>query len=218
MATRSENLPISPKTVERLSIYRRALGRLPEARGYIYSHELARLGGASADQVRRDIMALGAAGSPSRGYHVADLKAQIDRLFSDVSQHKVALVGVGHLGESLIGYFDRRYDRLAIAALFDKDPEKTGRVIFGIRSYPMEELESVVLARGITIAVLALPDASSQEVAERLVASGVTGILNFAPVSLHLPAGVRVEDVDIATALDKLAFFARSGRSPEQER
>lgn len=155
-------------------------------------------------------MAIGTTGCPRRGYGVSDLIELIDRFFVGVSSHRIALVGAGTLGRSLMAYFQRRYHRLSIAAVFDKDPEKTGRVVHGVRSYPMEELSRVVAELGISIAVVALPDASAQEVVQELTNAGVSGILNFAPVSLRVPRGTYVEDIDIAAALDKLAFFART--------
>jgi redox-sensing transcriptional repressor len=154
-------------------------------------------------------MAVGTSGCPSRGYPVDELMDRIDEFFSGASCHQVAMIGAGTLGRSLIAYFQRRYERLSICAIFDKDPELTCRVMHGIRSYPMEELAAVIPRLGITLAVIALPDASAGQVAEQLVAAGITGILNFAPISLRVPEETCVEDIDIAAALDKLAFFAR---------
>ncbi|MCU0664479.1 MAG: redox-sensing transcriptional repressor Rex [Myxococcota bacterium] len=206
------NPGVSPKTIERLSVYRRTLANLPASTPFIYSHELAAMCGSSAAQVRRDLMVIGTAGCPSRGYAVAELIELIDKRFAGISSHAVALVGAGTLGRSLIAYLQRRYHRLSIAAVFDKDPDLTSRVVYGIRCYPMGELRRVVEEQSISIAVIALPDASAQEVAEQLTAAGITGILNFAPVSLRVPSGTCVVDIDIAAALDKLAFFARTGR------
>lgn len=163
-------------------------------------------------------MVVSTSGSSGRGYHIGQLIESIDAFFAPVGRHRVALVGVGTLGRSLIAYFQRRYHRLSIAAVFDKDPELTGRVILGIRSYPMTDLRRVVDDKGISIAIIALPDTSAQEVTDELVAAGVSGILNFAPVSLRVPVGTHVEDIDITAALDKLAFFAPPGRGQDQER
>lgn len=184
--------------------------------GYIYSHEIAELCGSNAAQVRRDLMAIGAAGCPSRGYSVKDLVEHIDRLFeSEVDQH-VALVGVGNLGRALINYFQRRYHRMTIVALFDSDPEKASRVLHGIRSYPMEQLRDVARTKGISIAIIAVPSTEAQAVADRLVLAGVKGILNFAPTSLRVPALTHVENVDITAALDKLSYlvFKKEEKKP----
>lgn len=199
---------VSRRSIKRLSVYRRALAGLPKTMPFIFSRQLAELSGASAAQVRRDLMVLSSTGSPSRGYCVADLIRSIDAFFAGGSRHKVALVGLGTLGRALIAFFQRRYHRFSILAIFDKDPEQTGRVVHGIRSYPMRELPRVVEEAGISIAVLALPDGTAQEVADLLTQAGVTGLLNFAPVTLRVPEGVSVENIDIPAALDRLAFFA----------
>jgi redox-sensing transcriptional repressor len=205
---------VSRRTIKRLSVYRRALSALPGSRTHVFSQDLAELCGSNAAQVRRDLMVLGSVGSPSRGYDVADLIRNIDEFFAAVSAHRVALVGVGTLGRSLIAYFQKRYHRLSIAALLDRDPELGGRVLYGLRCHPMEDLDRIVAEEGISIAVLALPDESAQEVADRLIAAGVAGILNFAPLTLRVPDEIVVENIDITAALDRLAFLT-AGKQPK---
>lgn len=205
---------ISRRTIKRLSVYQYTLSGLPDSRSHIFSQDLAEMCGTTAAQVRRDLMVVDSTGCPSRGYNVMDLIRYIDEFFASISNHKVALVGVGTLGRSLIAYFQRRYHRLSITAVFDRDPALTGRVLYGIRSYPMKDLRRVVEEVGISIAMLALPDSSAQEVADQLVAAGVTGILNFAPVSLRVPEGVVVENINITAALDRLAFFTVKKSKP----
>jgi len=200
---------ISPRAIKRLSIYRRALSGLPKTHQYIFSSEIAKLCGVTSAQVRRDMMAIKSVGSSRRGYEVAGLIKDIDAFFAVALSHNVALIGVGTLGRSLLAYFQKRYYRLSITAVFDRDPELTGRIVNGVRCYSMEKMEEIVRETGISIAVLALPDDSAKEVVDQLVAAGVTGILNFAPTSLVVPETVTVENIDIASALDRLAFIAR---------
>jgi redox-sensing transcriptional repressor len=199
--------------VERLSIYRRALGTLDDgAAPSIFSHDLARLCGCSNPaQVRRDLMTIGAVGTPSRGYDTAELRRTIDQFLGPTAARAIALIGVGNLGRALIDYIHRHDDRLSIAAAFDRDETKSGRVVQGVRCYPVEDIPRIVQEQGIGIAILAIPETGAQAVVDRLVTSGVRAILNFAPVSLRVPSGVRVEDIDITVALDKLAFSARTG-------
>jgi redox-sensing transcriptional repressor len=195
-------------------VYRRILEKVEKSFGSsICSHDLARLCGGSAAQVRRDLMAIGALGRSGRGYDIACVKQCIDAFFELTTEHSVALVGVGTLGRSLIEYFNKWNHRLAVAAAFDQDPEKIGRIFQGVRCYSVEQMPQMVSQLRIAIAILAVPDTGAQQLADSLIAAGVKGLLNFAPVSLRVPLDVRVENINIAVALDKLAFFACKGRN-----
>ena len=201
---------IPDRTIERVIAYRRWLcSALEEGKSRIYSHELAALEGVTAAQVRRDLMTIGFAGSPSRGYEVAGLIDKIGRLLDPSPNEGFALVGVGHLGRAILARFREHRPQLAIVAAFDNDPEKVGRVLHGVRCYGVNELPRVASERAIRLGVVTVPAAAAQEVTRALTDCGVRAILNFAPVRLRVPAGVYVENVDIATRLAKAAFFAR---------
>lgn len=202
----------SEKTVGRLSLYRRLLERhLASGKGRVFSHELALLAGVSAAQVRRDMMGLAVVGNPALGYDVPALIREIGLQLDAAEPEGIALIGVGHLGRAVLAYFQSRRPKLQIRAAFDIDPTKVGRVIQGCRSYPLQELESVVRDEAITLAIIAAPASAAQDAANRLVRAGVRGILNFAPISLRVPEDVRVDDLDLTMALEKVAFFARKG-------
>lgn len=205
---------ISDKTIGRLSLYRRTIQKLlAEGRGYVYSHEIATVCGVTPAQVRRDLMPTGFTGSPNRGYSIPGLLQNIGNLLDDPEEQRVALVGVGNLGRAVLAYFMGRRPNLSIVAAFDQDPTKVNRVIHGCRCFPMEELADVVRERGTEVAILAVPANVAQAIAEELIASGVRGILNFAPVSLRVPSDVYVEDLDMAISLERVAYFARHGLS-----
>jgi len=205
---------ISERIVGRLSLYRRVLSDLlADGATHAYSHVLANLAGVSAAQVRRDIMSLGFTGTPSRGYDVGGLIDSIAAFLDSATVQAAALVGVGNLGRAILAFFCGRRPNLMIAAAFDIDPQKTNRTVHGVRCYRIESLREQIAARDIKIAVITVPAAAAQQVADRLVAAGVRGILNFAPVPLHVPADVFVEQIDMTTSLEKVAFFAR--QSPE---
>ncbi len=208
---------VSPRTVARLSLYRRILNVLQaEGETHVVSRRLAALAGRTAAQVRRDLMAVGCAGSPSRGYEVAALLEALRAFLDAPGGQDVALVGVGNLGKALLTHFAGRRPNLAITAAFDIDPAKANRTIQGCRVWPVERLEEVVRSRGITVAIIAVPPEAAQEVAERLVRAGVRGILNFAPALLRVPEGVFVEDLDMTVSLEKVAYFARRGGAGER--
>lgn len=206
---------LSEKQVARLSVYRRLLqdrpaGSPPE----IYSHDLAALSRSTAAQVRRDLMTIGFTGSPARGYRVEQLVEAIGRTLDAPAGQGAALCGVGNLGRALLDYFTIWRPQLRIVAAFDTDPAKTGRVIHRCRVHPLAEMEQVVRAQGISVGVITVPAASAQRVAESMLAAGVRGFLNFAPTPLHLPGGAYVEEMDITTSMEKVAYFARTQPGP----
>jgi len=198
------------KAIERLSLYRRLLVNLAaEQVRFIYSHELAQKAGRTAAQVRRDMMILDFSGSPTKGYEVAKLIDAIGGFLDAGGLQEIALVGVGNLGRAFLSYFAGRRPNLSITVAFDKDPAKVDRVIHGCRCHRMEELPSLIPARGINTAILAVPAWEAQAVADALVGAGIFGLLNFAPARLYVPDSVFVENVDLTTSLEKVAFFAR---------
>lgn len=202
---------VAEQTVGRLSLYRRILERLAaEGAATVCSHELARMARFTAAQVRRDLMSVAATGRPRHGYDVSDLIKAIDnRLDSPVGQ-RLALIGVGNLGRALLAFFSGRRPKLHLVAAFDDNPEKAGRVLHGCRVYSTVQFADVVASEDISVAILAVPAAAAQKVADLCVQAGVRGILNFAPVRLRVPENVYVLDVDLTTSLEKVAFFARN--------
>lgn len=202
---------ISPKTISRLSLYRRLLAeyRTVNRTEWIYSHELAHHAGVSAAQVRRDIMSLGYSGTPNTGYEIRPLIEKISAHIDAPEGQQVALVGIGNLGKAIMAYFVGRSASLQITAAFDIDPAKTGRVLYGCRCYNVSEIPQIIPQKKILVAILTAPATAAQEIAELLASSGIRGILNFAPVTLKLPPYVYVEHWDMAIALEKVAFFAR---------
>lgn len=202
--------PIPTRVVGRLCLYRRLLIRsLHEGTAHIYSHELAGLAGASAAQVRRDLMTIGFEGSPKRGYSKQGLIDSIGHFLDDPQGQRLALVGVGLLGRSIINYFVGKRPNLTIAAAFDIDPQRVNRVIHGCHCHPVDELAPIVRAQGISVGIITVPAGVAQNIADRLVEGGVRSIVNFAPVALRVPDGVYVQDIDITTTLETAAFFAR---------
>lgn len=200
------------KAIERLSFYRRSLQQLLSERKvlYIFSHELARAAGVTAAQVRRDMMLVGYTGSPSRGYEVSGLAECIGNYLDAPEKQASAVVGVGNLGRAILAYFLGRHTNIDLVASFDIGSEKTGRVIHGCRCYEFDRIPEIISRKKITTAIISVPAGTAQDVANALVSAGVKGILNFAPVHLHVPESVHVENVDIATLLEKVAFFSRN--------
>ena len=198
------------KTIERLSIYRRLLHMaLEDGTRSIYSHELADRIGGTAAQVRRDLMGVGFSGNSKSGYEVEGLIEAIGHALDHPGGEPVVLMGLGNLGRALLRFFEGQHPTLKIVAAFDTDPRKAGRVIHGCRCYGLEELDAFVARERVRVAILALPAAAAQPMAERLAAVGISGLLNFVPVPLRLPSRVFVEDINMMSALEKVSYMAR---------
>lgn len=203
-------MDIPSRTVERISAYRRILLSVQNSgQQRIFSHELAGLEGVTAAQVRRDLMTIGYTGSPAHGYEVGGLIEKISSILDPSDSEVIALVGVGHLGSALLAYFQQRWPNVFSAVAFEADPELTGRKLHGCDCFSIEELETVVQERRVNVAILAVPAAAAQDVADRLINSGVRGLVNFAPVRLRVPADIYMDNVDISVSIEKAAYFAR---------
>jgi redox-sensing transcriptional repressor len=209
---------ISRKTVGRLSLYRRLLDPLAQnCTTHVYSHQLAGLAGVSAAQVRRDFMAIGYTGSPNRGYEVKTCLESIVSLLDGSARQDVALVGVGRLGRSLLAHFSSWRPMLRIAAAFDTNPEVVGTTVEGCTVFDSAVMERALAEQGIGIGIIAVPSETAQAVAATLVKAGVRSIVNFAAVPLRVPDDVFVEHMDITSALESAAFFAREAKRPATE-
>jgi len=193
--------------VARLPVYHRALATCAE-RGLttVSSSDLAAAAGVKAAKLRKDLSYLGSYGTRGVGYEVAHLLACIGQELGIAQQWAVVIVGVGNLGHALAGYAGFASRGFRVAALVDADPVRAGGSVAGLAVRPLEELEDAVVSCGASIAVLAIPAPAAQEVTDRLVAAGVTSILNFAPTPLVVPAGVDLRKVDLALELQILAF------------
>ena len=204
-------------TVARLPVYLRALHVLAESGSTTISSEaLAQLVGGGSAKVRKDLSHLGSYGTRGVGYQVEELVFHISRELGLTQGWAVVLVGVGNLGHALAGYGGFTSRGFRIAALLDSDPTRVGELIAGQRVRPVADLDAVVRETGVSIGVIATPGGSAQEVCDRLVAAGVTSILNFAPVVLQVPDGVDVRKVDLAVELQILSFHQARRAVPAQ--
>ncbi|WP_084956023.1 redox-sensing transcriptional repressor Rex [Thermoactinospora rubra] len=198
---------IPEATVARLPLYLRALTGMAE-RGIatVSSEDLATAAGVNSAKLRKDLSHLGSYGTRGVGYEVEYLVYQISRELGLTQDWAVAIVGVGNLGRALANYGGFVSRGFRVAALLDADPEVVGDTIAGLNVDHIDELEAVIKRRGVSIVVLATPAAAAQQVCDRVVAAGVTSILNFAPVVLSVPDGVEVRKVDLSIELQILAF------------
>jgi redox-sensing transcriptional repressor len=197
-----------PKAVvSRLSLYLRELQRwMRSGQETISSTQLGQTLGVSDSQVRKDLAYFGQFGYPGRGYRCEELIGKIRRILGTDQVWPVAVIGLGNLGRALLGYRGFAHQGFQIVAGFDIDPAKVDRSIEGVPIHAMRDLAPLARERHIRLAILAVPAAAAQEVAEQIVAAGIEGVLNFAPVTLALPAQVNVVSVDLAVELEQLSF------------
>jgi redox-sensing transcriptional repressor len=199
--------PVPNPAVRRLSLYLRQLeGFKRKDRRTISSKQLGESLGLTDAQVRKDFAYFGQFGHPGIGYRVDDLIAQVKRILGTDKTWNVLLVGAGNLGRALMAYkgFDQKGFRLV--AVFDADPTKVGKRQASFTIQPLSDLAATVQKQSIKLAMIAVPADNAQDVADQLVAAGVRGLLNFAPVSITVPAEVALNAVDLAVQLEQLSF------------
>ena len=197
-------------TVARLPIYLRSLEDL--ARDGVEttsSGQLAVLAGVGPAQLRRDLSFLGSHGVRGVGYDVEHLRAHVQTALGLTGDLAVVIVGIGNLGHALAGYVAGTGKGFRVAALVDVDPMVVGTLVAGLVVEHADEIETIVRREGMQLAVLATPTDVAQSLCDRLVASGVTGVLTFVPLVLKVPGGVDVRSVDLSTELQILAFHER---------
>jgi redox-sensing transcriptional repressor len=198
---------IPEATVARLPVYLRALTTLAEEGvATVSSEELAGAAGVGSAKLRKDLSHLGSYGTRGVGYDVEYLVYQISRELGLTQDWRVVIVGAGNLGHALANYGGFLSRGFTVVALLDTDPGLIGKEVGGLLVQSAAELEHVVTTGGVHIGVVATPAPAAQAVCDRLVAAGVTSVLNFAPCVLDVPADVRVRKVDLSTELQILAF------------
>ena len=198
---------IPEATVARLPIYLRALISLSE-RGIATcsSEELATAAGVNSAKLRKDLSYLGSYGTRGVGYDVEYLRYQIAREIGVTQDWPVVIVGIGNLGHALANYSGFSSRGFRIVALLDADPQRQGEDVSGLGIRPFDDIDALAAEHGVAIGVIATPAAAAQDVCNRLVAAGVTSILNFAPAVLSVPDGVDVRKVDLSIELQILAY------------
>ncbi len=201
---------IPEATVARLPVYLRALYALADRDiATVSSEELAAAAGVNSAKLRKDLSHLGSYGTRGVGYDVEYLVYQVSRELGLTQDWPVVIVGAGNLGSALANYGGFASRGFRIAALLDCDPAVVGTVIARHTVRSAADIEDVVATHAVSIGVIATPAVAAQDVCDRLLAAGVTSILNFAPVVLNVPSGVDVRKVDLSIELQILAFHAQ---------
>ena len=208
---------IPEATVARLPVYLRALTTLAdEGTATCSSEELAAAAGVNSAKLRKDLSYLGSYGTRGVGYDVEYLSYQIAREIGVTRDWPVVIVGIGNLGHALANYSGFRSRGFRVVALLDADPARHDEVVAGIDVRAFDELEQIVADSDVSIGVIATPAVAAQSVADRMVAAGITSILNFAPGVISVPDGVGVRKVDLSIELQILAYHEQRKVDPAE--
>lgn len=202
------NAAAVPKAViSRLSLYLRELQHLVRSgMETTSSSELGGLLGFTDAQVRKDLAYFGQFGHPGIGYRCEELIKAIRGILGTDLTWPVCIVGVGNLGRALLGYKGFSQQGFRLVAAFDVDVSKVGSVIEGVPIYHLNALTAIVQEKKIRLGIITVPSQAAQVVADDLVAAGIEGVVNFAPVTLTLPPEVSLVGVDLAIELEQITF------------
>lgn len=201
------------KTVERLSQYRRVLTATLEGnRNYVFSHELAAMLHITAVQVRRDLMLIGYGSVMRKGYDIRELIKAIGVIIDPPEGLNVAIIGMGNLGRAITGYFMGKRTNMNVVAAFDVDQQKVDKVTAGVRCWHIDQFRRLKPDLDIAIAVLAVPTEQAVTVTEMLVSNGIRGIMNFTTMPLNVPDNVYLEEYDMITSIEKVAYFVKQNQ------
>jgi len=216
MAATPHEQSIPEATVSRLPLYLRSLQELlDEELATVSSERLAEMAGVNAAKVRKDLSYFGSYGTRGVGYDVEYLLRHIRRELGLTHDWPCVIAGMGNLGQALANYGGFSERGFVIAALVDANPTKVGTELEGVRISHVDELGDLVRELGINIGIIATPAHAAQDVANSMVESGITSILNFAPTVIAVPEGILVRKVDLAVELQILSFYQeRRGPGP----
>ncbi len=210
------NVPIDIPAVviDRLPVYARALTSLEEhGRDVVSSQEMGTMLGVTPAQIRKDLSYFGRFGKQGRGYNVHRLAQELRQILGLDRQWSMILVGVGHLGMAILSYDGFQPQGFIIVDAFDAEPEMIGKKLAGLTIRDVAELPAYLKARPVDVGIVAVPAASAGEIIDTLIASGVHSILNYAPVSMHVPPNVQVKNIDPVLALQSMTFYLKGGAS-----
>ena len=210
MPDRARRVPEA--TVARLPVYLRSLVELADDKiTNVSSERLAEMAGVNAAKVRKDLSYLGSYGTRGVGYDVEYLLFQMSRELGLTKDWPVVIVGIGNLGAALANYGGFGDRGFPVAALVDADRAKVGTTFGDLEIRHLDDLPELVTELGIAIGIIATPSVGAQEVADRLVAAGITSILNFAPTVINVPPEASLRKVDLALELQILSFYRQRG-------
>jgi redox-sensing transcriptional repressor len=200
---------VSEFTTQRLSIYLRCLESLHDMGIETTSSKMmAERFNLNSAQIRKDLAYFGQFGVRGVGYVVDELRKHLATILGLNAGHRVIVVGAGHLGMALSEYRGFQKNGFSIVGVFDSSPEKIGTFSrTGVPVHDIRELNDVVRTTGASMAMIAVPAESAQDVCQRVLDAGIRAVLNFAPVRLASPQGTRIKSIDLSISLESLSYF-----------
>ncbi|MFA5038693.1 MAG: redox-sensing transcriptional repressor Rex [Candidatus Omnitrophota bacterium] len=203
---------INKKCIIRLLRYKNALHRLNNL-GFVkvFSDNLADAVGVTASQVRKDFSLFGICGHKRGGYKIEALLEKLNHILGKNEQQKVVIVGSGNIGSALMKYRGFEKEGMKIAACFDIDPAKYDRKEGDIPVLPLEGLRDFVREHNIKIGIIAVPDIAAQQVLDLMLAAGIKGVVNFAPIRLRAASGAVINNVNLVLELETVIYFIING-------
>jgi len=199
-------------TINRLSIYHRCLEKILETEReeeleIISSPKIAEITGINSAQIRKDLAYFGEFGKRGLGYPVIDLSRELKKILGLDKKWSVIIAGAGNLGKALIKYKGFQKRGFIIKGIFDNNPLKIGKRLGHIFIYNIKEIEKFIQTENISIGIIVVPADSAQEVVDKMVAGGIKAILNFAPVHIVLPPGIKIHNVDLSIEYEWLTYY-----------
>ena len=204
------SLEIPEVVINRLPVYARALTELA-VRGetVVSSQALGELLDVTPAQIRKDLSYFGRFGKQGRGYNVNSLLTKLREILGIDRQWRLILVGVGRLGQAIAEYGGFGPQGFEIVAAFDADPAIVGREIGGVAVMEIDELERFLRTTRVDIGIVAVPAAHAQRVVDKLVAAGIRAILNYAPITAHVPRDVTIRHIDPVLVMQSMTFYIK---------
>ena len=198
---------IADSTVRRLSLYLRFLEEFElSGQATVSSDELARRGGTTSAQVRKDLSSFGSFGKRGLGYAVPELARHLREILGLDREWRIIIIGAGNIGTALARYRGFHQRGFSVVAVYDRDPRTVGTRWDGVLVRDIARLAADAAASPPEIAVITVPADDAQTVVDLLVTAGVRGILNFAPAPLTVPPHVALKHVNMALELEGLSY------------
>lgn len=195
-------------TIARIALYLRCLRAAKfEGAETLSSADIEARTGISSGQVRKDLSYFGEFGKPGLGYGVSHLLDRLEGIMRLDREQSVMIVGAGNLGSALTGYTGFRQSEFKLVAIYDNNFSKIGRRVWDLEILDIERMQELNAEMGVQIGIITTPEAAAQSVADRMVASGVRVILNFAPTRVTVPRDVVVRNVDLTQELQILCYY-----------
>lgn len=203
-----EKSSIPEVVIARLPVYIQKLNQfVREGRENVSSQEMSEHLGVTAAQIRKDLSFFGGFGEQGTGYNVIKLLESLRSIMNLNQIWEVVLVGVGHLGQALLSYQGFSHKGFEIVMAFDSDPNIIGETFAGVKVTDVNDMQNLICPRGIPIAILTVPAGNAQEMANQLIRCGVRAILNYAPVTLIVPEGIRLANIDPVLSLQTITYY-----------